>query len=188
MSNADPANSRTARNLRDQAQETMEETVAKIGDLAADAADETKRSAAALASEANRKVKTFLEQQVDHGADLLDHVAVAARVAADELERDVPQLATMIRAASEQVERFSGEIRDQSFDHLARRSADFARQRPAVIFAAAAACGFLLLRLFKAGAPRASQAEPRPDPRGRAHWPHADAPSTSPNHGQFHGA
>jgi ElaB/YqjD/DUF883 family membrane-anchored ribosome-binding protein len=188
MSNADPANSHTARNLRDQAQETIEETVAKVGDLAADAADEAKRSAAALASEANRKVRTFLEQQMDHGADLLDRVAVAARVAADELEGDAPPLATMIRDASERMEWFSGDIRDQSFDDVARRSANFARQRPAVIFGAAAACGFLLFRLFKAGAPPASQAEPRRDPRGRAHWPHADAPSISPNHGQFHGA
>jgi ElaB/YqjD/DUF883 family membrane-anchored ribosome-binding protein len=188
MSNADPANPHAARNLRDQAQENIQDTVAKISDLAADAADEAKRSAAALASEANRKVKTFFEQQVDHGADLLDRVAVAAQAAADELEGDSPQLASMIRDASERVEWFSHDIRDQSFEDLMGRSADFARQRPAAVLGAAAAFGFLLFRLFKAGTPTASRANLSPDPRGRANWPHADAPSISPNHGQFHGA
>jgi len=137
-----------------------EDAVAKIGDAAMQAADETKRSAATLASEANDKVKALMGEKVGAGAELIGHVAAAARIASDDLTRNAPQLGGLLRDASERMESFSQEIRGQSIDQLVRRTSDFARERPAMMFGAAAACGFFLFRLFKAGSATSSARGP----------------------------
>jgi ElaB/YqjD/DUF883 family membrane-anchored ribosome-binding protein len=171
-----------------------EDAMSTIGDVAKQAADEAKRSAATLASEANDKVKSILGQQVWAGADLVGHFAASAKVAADDLDRNAPQLAGLVRDASQRIEHFSQEIRGQSVDQLVRRTSDFARERPAVMFGAAAACGFFLFRLFKAGSggtsrssgSRSGEHDRRDGPGGSGY--HPDSPSLSPHYGQSHGA
>src|SRR5271167_1326002 len=90
------------------------DAMSRISDVAKDVADEAKRSATTLASEASEKVKTFMGQQVDVGAGLVGHVAASARVAADDLDRNAPQLAGLVRDVSRRMEQFSQEIRGQS--------------------------------------------------------------------------
>jgi len=169
------------------------DAMSKIGDVAKEVADEAKQSATTLASEASEKMKSFLGQQVGAGAGLVGHVATSARAAADDLERHAPQLAGLVRDASRRMEQFAHEIRGQSIDQLARRTSDFARERPALMFGAAAACGFFLFRMFKAGSPATPDAT---GPRGTfdqsarlgsiAFRP--DSPSISPHDGPSHGA
>jgi len=133
-------------------------------------------------------------QQVGVGAGLVGHVAASTRVAADDLNRNAPQLAALVRDVSRRMEQFSQEIRGQSVDQLVRRTSDFARERPAVMFGAAAACGFFLFRLLKAGSPSTTAAtgwrlpaDHRDGPGGLGF--HPDSPSVSPTHdGPSHGA
>jgi ElaB/YqjD/DUF883 family membrane-anchored ribosome-binding protein len=169
-----------------------EGAMSKIGDVAKEAAGEVKRSATTLAAEANDKAKVFMGQKVGAGADLIGHFAASTRVAADDLDRNAPQLAALVRDASKKMEQFSQEIHDQTIDQLVRRTSDFARERPAVMFGAAAACGFFLFRLFKAGTRTAGERthdhrEVGP-PAFRPGVYHPDAPSISPRHGEAHGA
>ena len=51
--------------------------VSKIADAAQQAGDQAKQTASSLASEATRKTKGYLNQQVSAGADLAGHVADA---------------------------------------------------------------------------------------------------------------
>lgn len=171
------------------------EAVSKIGEIAKEAAHEAKRSATTLASEANEKVKTFMDHQLEAGGDLVGHMAASARVAAEDLDRNAPQLAALVRDAGRRMEQFSREIHGQSVDQLVRRASYFARQRPAAMFGAAAACGFFLFRLFKAGTSRPAVSRPgvrehqgeREATFGGSHYQPV-SPALTPRPGQFHGA
>jgi ElaB/YqjD/DUF883 family membrane-anchored ribosome-binding protein len=138
-----------------------------------------------------------LTEQVGVGADLIGHVAASAKVAAESLEPHAPQLASLVRGASERADEFSREIRGQTIEQIARRTSDFARARPAVMFGAAATCGFFLYRLFKAGSHRSeSQQSGVQDHRewqtdgksGGSRYPLTDVPPISADYGQSHGA
>jgi ElaB/YqjD/DUF883 family membrane-anchored ribosome-binding protein len=179
-----PAASSTSQSdLRAMAENAMSD----IGAVAKEAAGEAQRSATALATEANEKLKAFMGQKVGAGAHLVGHVAASARVAADDLDRNAPQLAALVRDASQRIEQLSRELQGQSIDQLMRRTSDFARERPAAMFGAAAACGFFLFRMFKAGT------GPSSDRSGEQHAPQQatfgatryrpDSPPTAPNHG-----
>jgi ElaB/YqjD/DUF883 family membrane-anchored ribosome-binding protein len=170
------------------------DAVAKIGDVAGEAAEEAKRSASTLAAEAGEKVKSMLNQQVGVGADMASHVVASARAAADSLDPNAPQLAELIRVAGNRVEQLAQEIRRQPIDELMRRTTDFARERPAVTFGAAALCGFALFRLLKAGADgatRSSSGRRSPDWRDQemtGQRYHRQSPSISPQGSHSHGA
>ena len=125
-----------------------------ITDKAKQAGDAATRSASALASEANEKVQSVLTQQ---GADMVEHLATSAKVAADSLQQNIPQLANLVRDASSRMEEVSRSIREQSLAELARRTSALARERPAVTFSAASALGFLMFRLLKASSPATSR-------------------------------
>src|SRR5438105_14693475 len=70
-----------------------EDAVATVGGVAKQATEEAKRSANQLASEANEKIKGLLSDQVDAGADLVNHFAGSMRTAASDLDRNAPQMA-----------------------------------------------------------------------------------------------
>jgi ElaB/YqjD/DUF883 family membrane-anchored ribosome-binding protein len=158
----------------------------KIGEVAGEVADEAKRSAATLASEANNKMWDFMDEQAGAGANLVGHVAASTRLAAEDLERNAPQLAGLVRDVSRKMEQFSQEIRGQSVNQLMRRSSDFARERPAVMFGAAAACGFFLFRLFKAGSAVSTEGSRSQNAKGGTAY--GPASSASPHYDQSHGA
>jgi len=162
-----------------------EGAISKVGEVVREAADETRRSATTLASEANEKVKALMGQQVGAGVDLVGHFAASARLAADDLDRNAPQVAALIRDASQRMQQFSRELQDQSIDQLVRRTSDFARKRPAAMFGAAAVCGFFLFRLFKAGT-RPSGTGEQAAFGGSGY--HPDSPSIPPQGGPSHGA
>jgi ElaB/YqjD/DUF883 family membrane-anchored ribosome-binding protein len=149
--------------------------LSKAGDTAKEAVDGAKESASALASDANKQVQGLLNRQVGHGAEVIGHLTSTARLAADDLDRTVPQLAGVVRGAAQKMEDFSTSIRGQSFEQLARHATDFARERPVIVFGAAAACGFMLLRVFIAGA-ASTPAHVR-----------MRSPSDMPTYGQSHG-
>jgi ElaB/YqjD/DUF883 family membrane-anchored ribosome-binding protein len=167
--------------------------MSKITERAQQAAEEAKRSATTLAAEANEKVKSLLTEQAGVGADLIGHVAASAKVAAESLEPHAPQLASLVRGASERVDEFSRQIRDQTIGQIARRTLDFARARPAVMFGAAATCGFFLFRAGSHGRPRSeSQQSGAQNHRewqtdgksGGSRYPLTDVPPISAHYGQ----
>jgi hypothetical protein len=151
------------------------EAAAKVADAAQQAGSQAKETAASLASDAGQKAKGLLNMQVSAGADLAGHVAQSARCAAEDLDKNAPQLAGLVRGAAERVEEFSRDIRGQTVEDLVRTASDFTRRQPALVFGLASLAGFLALRVLKSSPPgHSGQHE-----RGRA--PFGQQP------GQFHG-
>jgi len=150
---ADPSlggsgNSRMSR-LADTAQQSAQQ-----------AADGLRQTASSLASDTGDRMKGLLSEKVAAGAELVGQVASSARRAADDLERNSPQLSGFLRDASARMDEFSRTVRGKSADELIETASSYARRQPAVLFGAAAVAGFALFRLFKVGA------EERPLRRG----------------------
>jgi len=171
--------------LRSRASDAMSE----VGEVARQAAGEAKRAAASLATEAGARGKAMLQERVASGVGLVGHVAASTKAAAANLDPNAPQLAGLLREAGDSMDRFSRDIRDKSVDELLQTTSAFARRQPAVLFGAAAACGFMLFRLFKATSP--SRTDRHHQQRGVREWQAVGVeprdPAASPIAGQFHG-
>jgi hypothetical protein len=162
------------------------DAMAKISDVAQQAMGEAKKSASTLASAATERAKGAVEERIAGGADLLGQVAASVRVAARELDPDAPQLAGFAREAAERIDDFSRQVRDKTVEELLETSSDFARRQPALLFGAAAACGFLLFRMIKTASGAASREAGRFGEQNYGMAPHADSPPITS--GQFHGS
>jgi hypothetical protein len=159
------------------------DAMAKISDVAHEAMGEAKKSASSLASAAAERAKDAAQERISGGADLLGHVAASVRAAARDLDPNAPQLAGFAREAAGRIDDFSREIREKTVEELLQTSSDFARRQPAVLFGAAAACGFLLFRMLKSAASDETGGRFGGENNGAA--PHAESPPITS--GQFHG-
>jgi hypothetical protein len=118
--------------------------------MASDAADQAKRAASDAAATVSQQVKQFIDGQVGSGADMVGNVANSVKRAADELDRDAPQLAGLVRGLADRVDSYADDLRDQSIDQLVRTASDFTRRQPALVFGLAALAGFFAVRTLKA--------------------------------------
>ena len=132
------------------------EAASKLGEVAQQAGSRVKEAASSLATEANQQAKGFLNQQVSAGADMAGHFADSVKRAADELDKNAPQLAGLVRDAAGRMENFSRDLRGQSVEELMQAAANFTRRQPAVVFGLAALAGFALFRVLKAHQPNGS--------------------------------
>lgn len=126
------------------------EVISDLGGAATQAAD-------TLVSAATEKLKDIANQQVAAGADLVGHVGKSVRVAGEHLNPQAPYLARFAFSAAQTIEQSADQLRGQSIESLARSTAEFARQRPEIVFGVAAVSGFLLFRLLNAGFSGASR-------------------------------
>jgi hypothetical protein len=127
------------------------EAASQMGEAARHAGRQARETASSFASQANEQVIRLADQQVSVGANLVSDVAGSVRAAADALDQNVPQLAQLARSAADRIEGVSESIRDQSAAEIFQATAELARRRPALVFGAAAAVGFLTFRLLTAG-------------------------------------
>jgi hypothetical protein len=152
------------------------ETISDLGGAAKQAAD-------TLVSAATDKLKDIANQQVVAGADLVGHVGASVRVAGEHLHANAPNLARFAFSAAQTIKQSADQLRGQSIEGLARSTADFARERPEIVFGVAALGGFLLFRLLNAGVAGAG----RPSYRSGDIYPQGQIrpvtrPSFSPAH------
>src|SRR5262245_27998155 len=127
----------------------VDEVTSKVADVAQQAGTQVKEAATSLASDAQQKAKGLLKMQVTSGVDLAGHVARSALCAADNLDRNAPQLADLVRGAAERVEEFSHDLHGQTVEDLVRTVLDFTRRQPALVFGLASVAGFLAFRVLK---------------------------------------
>jgi len=153
---------------------TAGDAVATVTKSLKDAGEQTRKAAASLASEAGEQAKHLIDEQVSVGAEVADEIAHSFRLAADNLASTAPLFAGFARLAADRVEAFSDTVRDQTAEELLATASNYVRERPMIVFGAAATCGFVLFRLLKAmpqrpmSAPRrrAGEAWPPLQPRG----------------------
>jgi hypothetical protein len=147
---------------------TAKEAFASASTLAGETAEKVKQAASDTAASLTGEVKQLLDRQVGGGADMLGFAARSAKRAAEDLERDSPQMASLVRSLAGRMDGYADGLRDQSIDQLIRKASDFTRRQPALVFGLAALAGFFALRTVKS-------------------TPSIAAPSIQPSHSEFSG-
>jgi ElaB/YqjD/DUF883 family membrane-anchored ribosome-binding protein len=140
--------------------------LSKVGEAAQQAGSHVKEAATSLATKTGEKAKGLINQQVASGADFLGYIGSSARVAADTLHPDAPHLAGLVRGMASSVTDLSDTVRGQSPEALLETASDYVRQNPALVFSAAAACGFALARLLQGGVWNGGRPNARPGKSG----------------------
>ena len=103
----------------------------------------------AVGRETTDKVTRALDKQLSAGADFLEDASESLRVAAAKLDDKLPPLAHGLRSAARAGDDLAEQVRIKSPGELLDAGFKFARQRPLLVFGAAAGVGLLLSRLTK---------------------------------------
>jgi hypothetical protein len=133
------------RTMRDAAGDTF----SKASDTARDAGEKAKRAAADAASTMSNHVMGLLNDQLGASAQSANRFASSMRVAANDLQKENPMLAGLVKGFADNVERYADRLEDQSVEHLAKSASDLTRRQPALMFGLAALAGFFAFRTFK---------------------------------------
>jgi ElaB/YqjD/DUF883 family membrane-anchored ribosome-binding protein len=145
------ATSEGGTNAKDGLADKARQAGAALTETAQHVGDQAKEAASSLASDAQLRFHGYMDQQVAAGADLAGRVAGVIKTAADELDRTSPALGGMVRSAGERVRDLSQQFRDKTADEVLADTRDFVRRKPALVFGAAAALGFVAYRALNAG-------------------------------------
>jgi ElaB/YqjD/DUF883 family membrane-anchored ribosome-binding protein len=119
-----------------------------MSEAAQAAARQAGKAARSLASEMGDQILGMMDRQVEVSADLGVEMAEAVRAAGDRLEETASPVAGLLQSAADWIEDWSETVRSKSAGELFDDAQDFVRRRPAVVFGAAAATGFLIYRLM----------------------------------------
>ena len=105
--------------------------------------------ASEAASSITHQVKGLLDEQVGNGANMVGHLAGSTLLAAEDLQRNAPQLAGLLQGVAHRLESYADDLHGQSVDDLWRSASNYTRRQPAVVFGLAALVGFFALRTLK---------------------------------------
>ena len=122
-------------------------------------AQQARQQAGKLANRGGEQVKSQLETQKHQAAQRMTPVQMALRETAQQLRKQGEgPVAEYADKASDQVERFSGYLRETEVDEITDEVRGFARSRPALFLGSAALLGFLGTRFLKSSSQEASSA------------------------------
>jgi hypothetical protein len=121
----------------------------KASDMAREAGAKAKRAASETVSTMTDSVVDLLNDQIGTGAASAGRLAHAMRVAADDLSRENPLLAGVVRTFAGNVDGYADRLQNQNVEQLTKSASDYTRQQPALVFGLAALAGFLAFRTFK---------------------------------------
>lgn len=121
----------------------------KASAIAGDATEQVKQAASEAADTVTGEVKGLLNRQLEAGANTLGGLARSVKRAAQDLERDSPQTADLVRSVASRVDDYANGLRTQSIEDLWNSAASFTRRQPALVFGLAALTGFFVLRTVK---------------------------------------
>jgi uncharacterized phage infection (PIP) family protein YhgE len=154
-SSADAATTPQASSLN-HAKQAATVAVEDLSQSASEASGEVKEQASKLvdnakdlASQAGEKLVESAEEQRTAGANFASAMAGSIRRAANEFDRDVPQVADYIRQAADQIDTASDAFRRRDLNDVLAQVQDFARRQPTAFFGASVLAGFAIARFFK---------------------------------------
>ncbi len=157
-------------------------------------ARQARQQAGQLANRGSEQVKSQLANQKHQAAQRMVPVQTALREAAHQLRgQGQGSTAQYVDQASDQVERFSGYLRETDVDQILNEVRGLARRRPALFLGGAAVVGFLGTRFLKSssqeqGASAGDDSDTIPTATGRAGMPYgAEEPPTALPPGPFEG-
>ena len=128
---------------------TAGDAFSKASDMARDAGARAKRAASETASSVSDSVMGLLNEQLGTGAASAGRLADAMRVAANDLSRESPLLAGVVRTFAGNVDGYAGRLENQTVEQLTKTASDYTRRQPALVFGLAAVAGFFAFRTFK---------------------------------------
>ena len=128
---------------------TAGDAFSKASDMARDAGAKAKRAASDTASGMTDSVMGLLNEQLGTGAASAGRLADAMRVAADDLSRESPLLAGVVRTFAGNVDGYADRLENQTVEQLTKTASDYTRRQPALVFGLAAVAGFFAFRTFK---------------------------------------
>jgi len=129
--------------------ETAGDAFSKATGTARDAAEKAKRAASDAASSVSDHVMGLLNDQIGVGAQSANRLAGSMKIAADDLERESPMLAGLVRGFAHNVDHYADRLEDQTVGQLVKSASDLTRRQPALVFGLAALAGFFAYRTFK---------------------------------------
>ena len=138
-----------AQNPGGQARKQRSDAVSQVSDAAQSATSTAKKAASEAASTITDQVKGLLDNQLASGVEMVGHLGSSAQRAADDLDRNAPQLAGLVRGMADRIEGYADDMRYQSVDELFRSASNFTRRQPALVFGLAALAGFFAFRTIK---------------------------------------
>jgi hypothetical protein len=130
-------------------QATTGDAFSKASDIAREAGARAKRAASETASTMTDSVMGLLNEQIGTGAVTAGRLADAMRVAADDLSRESPLLAGVVRTFAGNVDGYADRLENQTVEQLTKTASDYTRRQPALVFGLAAVAGFFAFRTFK---------------------------------------
>ena len=120
-------------------------------------AQQARQQANDLASRGGEQVKSQLANQKHEASQRLTPIQVALRETAQQLRKQgQAPVAQYADRTSDQVERFSGYLRETEVDEMVDQARGFARSRPAIFLSGAVALGFLGARFLKSSSQEAA--------------------------------
>ncbi len=124
-------------------------------------AHQGEQKAGQVADQARQKAKGQLSTQKERAAGTLGSVAQALRQSGQHLQEEQDQgqqqeVGQYTERAADQLERFSGHLRERNVDQLIGEAEDFARKRPALFLGGAFALGLLGTRFLKSSSSSSS--------------------------------
>ncbi len=139
-------------------------------------AQQARQQANDLASRGGEQVKSQLANQKHDASQRLTPITVALRETAQQLRKQgQAPVAQYADKTSDQVERFSGYLRETEVDEMVDQARGFARSRPAIFLGGAVALGFLGARFLKSSSQQAAAGNGEPV----AALPPAEGPPTA---------
>jgi ElaB/YqjD/DUF883 family membrane-anchored ribosome-binding protein len=147
--NQDTSSANESERSFSQVRDAAGQAFSKASEMARDAGETAKRAAADTASTVGDEVKEILDRQLGTGASMAGQFASSIRIAADDLSRESPMLAGLVRGFANRVDGYAQGLQDQTVDQVMRAASDFTRKQPALVFGFAALAGFFVLRTFK---------------------------------------
>ncbi len=122
-------------------------------------AQQARQQASNLANRGGEQVKSQLAYQKHDASQRMVPIQSALRETAQQLRRQGQgPVADYTDQAAEQIERFSGYLRDTDVEEIVDEARGFARRRPALFLGGALALGFLGTRFLKSSSQEASYA------------------------------
>lgn len=133
---------------------------AKSADTKTNASQLFKDSAAKLTREAGDKARAYAEDGKARAGGALDELARLMTEAAGTVDEKLgEQYGQYARGAADSVSGFSDSLKAKNLDDLIEDARGFVKKSPAIAIGTAAALGFVLVRLIKAGIDAADRDE-----------------------------
>jgi hypothetical protein len=122
-------------------------------------AQQARQQAGELATRGTEQVKSQLANQKHDASQRMVPVQTALRESAQQLRKQGQgSVAQYADKTADQLERFSGYLRETEVDEIVDEARTFARRRPAVFLGGAVALGFLATRFLKSTSQEAGSA------------------------------